>query len=286
MCTTGAIVLNRGTEKRVYGFKTSDSPWCGYWHGMVKRPDGFDSLGYGLIPQQGINAGMNERGLTVISSYFDYVEPGSKDLGRQQPESSAAGNTPWKGDLRGIVQAEVLAKHGTSKQALDYFQYTFRNTQSAVGGNHVIVDPSGEIYVFEHCRGMTGIEPVSSRGYVVRSNQSMTLYPREQELMSQAAREDRETRLKVAVSVLEDMKQREEDLDQQEVIQMLQSMTSIHNGSKEAPGSICAHGVISGRSNASEPHHTLSALIWDVSNKVMYYSQGNPCESKWESMNL
>lgn len=285
MCTTGAIVLNRGTEKRVYGFKTSDSPWCGYWHGMVKRPDGFDSLGYGLIPQQGINAGMNERGLTVISSYFDYVEPNSEDPGRG-PDSPAAGNTPWKGDLRGIVQAEVLAKRGTSKQALDYFQYTFRNTQSAVGGNHVIVDPSGEMYVFEHCRGMTGIEPVSSKGYVVRSNQSMTMYSKEQELMSQAAREDREARLKAAVRSLEEIKRRENELDDVEVIQMLQSMTSLHNGSKEAPGSICAHGVISGRSNAVDPHYTLSALIWDVSNKAMYYSIGNPCESQWETMSL
>ena len=86
----------------VYGFSTSDSPPAQFWHGLAGGPSRHAVLAYGLMPQQGINAGLNERGLLIVSSHFDFADPSD------HPVIRGVGDC-WLGDLRGLIQAEALA---------------------------------------------------------------------------------------------------------------------------------------------------------------------------------
>ncbi|WP_337100352.1 hypothetical protein [Paenibacillus sp. YIM B09110] len=287
MCTTGAIVINGNDGKRrVFGFKTSDSPWTGFWHGQLNRPGGFDSLAYGLVPQQGVNAGMNRAGLTLISSYFDYVENGhdAQTPSESSPAPAVMGNPHWGGDLRGIVQAEALSKCADAPGARQMFEQAFGDVIAPVGGNHVIADASGFIYVFEHCRGKVALQDASDTGYVARSNQSFLLFQEEQGRMAETTRKDREQRLEQAEGVLAELKRDEGDITSAEVIDRLKLLVSMHRGAGDEPGSICAHGLVKGRSNAAEPHETMSGLLWDITGRTMYYTIGHPCRSEWKEL--
>lgn len=279
MCTTGAIVLNNSNgNKRIFGFKTSDSPWTGFWHGQVNQREGIDALVYGLLPQQGINAGMNQMGVTVISSYFDYR--------RDQPnmKETPTDNPYWGGDLRGIVQGEVLATCENADEAKTLFEYSFAGVRAPVGGNHIILDDVGTIYVFEHCRGQTGLQIATDQGYVVRSNQSLLLFQEEQMKQEEAIRLDRELRLQQTEHILSTLKKDEDTIKNEDVLRRLKALTSLHVGEGKNLGSICAHGITEGRSNSTEPHQTMSALIWDINNRTMHYTIGHPCQSEWKEM--
>ena len=279
MCTTGAIVLNDcNGNKRVFGFKTSDSPWTGFWHAQVNQREGVDSLAYGLLPQQGINAGMNQLGVTVISSYFDYKS--------HQPlmKETLTDNPYWGGDLRGIIQGEVLAKCKDADEAKMLFERSFTDVKAPVGGNHIILDKFGTIYVFEHCRGQTGLQIATDQGYVARSNQSLLLFQEEQMKQEETIRLDRELRLQQAEHILSNLKKDEDTIKNEDVLRRLRALTSLHIGEGNQLGSICAHDITEGRSNSTEPHQTMSALIWDINNRRMHYTIGQPCQSEWKEM--
>ena len=279
MCTTGAIVLNDyHGNKRVFGFKTSDSPWTGFWHGQVNQREGFDALSYGLIPQQGINAGMNQLGMTVISSYFDFES--HQSLLKETPID----NPYWGGDIRGIVQGEVLASCQDADEAKKLFIELFKEKSASVGGNHIILDEAGNIYVFEHCRGQKGLQIATDQGYVARSNQSLLLFKEEQKKQDLDVRLDRGLRLEQAEYILASLKKNEEFVGEEEVLHNLKKLTSMHVENGNGLGSICAHGITKGRSNSVEPHETMSALIWDVTNKRMHYTIGHPCKAEWRVM--
>lgn len=267
MCTTGAFVVQgpKG-EKQIFAFKTSDSPWTGYWHSRVHEQTGYDSLSYGLIPQEGINAGMNENGLTVVSSFFDYT-------------SEALPSTiSWQGDWRGKMQAAVLSQCKETNEAIEYFQQQFQDAFAPVGGNHIIVDENGIIRVFEHCRGQIAVETVDQ--YAIRSNQAMCLYIEEQKNQSHEVKEDRQKRLAQAKSVLQELVHKPQHVEN--VLLQLQRLLSSHLDNGSELGSICAHGVKKGRSNTEEPHHTMSGMIWHINERTMYYTEGNPCGNDWK----
>ncbi|MCR8630387.1 hypothetical protein [Paenibacillus radicis (ex Xue et al. 2023)] len=284
MCTTGAVVIkDRSGGKRIFGFKTSDSPLTGFWHGQVNNPGRYDALGYGLTQQQGINAGMNEKGLMVISSYFGYKEH-MPDVASEQKQSSK--NSYWSGDVRGIVQAEVLAGCSAAAEAAALFVERFSEGMAPLGGNHVIVDRTGELLVFEHCQGLYGLQNATKQHFIVRSNQAFTLFQSEQNQLPEEIREDRGIRQRLAEQILSNIKREEMNLDAVEVINRLKQMTALHAGSGESTGSICAHGVSKGRSNSPEPHETLSAMIWDIRSKKMHFTVGHPCKGEWHEMDF
>ena len=266
MCTTGAFVVRDPSgEKQIFAFKTSDSPWTGYWHSRVHEKTGYDSLSYGLIPQQGINAGMNEKGLTVVSSFFDYTS------------EALPANISWQGDRRGKVQADVLSKCSGTLEAIQQFQHEFEGTLAPVGGNHIIVDEKGTITVFEHCRGEIAVE--TGELYAIRSNQAMRLFTEEQRKQSSDILNDRQLRLAQAKSVIQELVHKVQHVEN--VLLQLQRLLSSHLESGNELGSICAHGVRKGRSNTEEPHHTMSGMIWHINERKMYYTEGNPCENDW-----
>jgi len=267
LCTTGAFVVrDTNGENQIFAFKTSDSVWTGFWHSQVHEETGFDSLSYGLIPQQGINAGMNETGLAVISSFFDYTS------------EALPSNSSWQGDIRGKVQAEVLSKYTSTEEALHHFQSQFEGSIAPIGGNHILVDSSGKIRVFEHCRGETAVEVVDQQ--VIRSNQAMYLFTEEQKSQCNEIQEDREKRLEQAEAVIKKLVHNPQNVEN--VLHQLQQLLSSHVGIGNELGSICAHGISKGRSNTEEPHFTMSAMIWHINQRTMYYTEGNPCVNEWE----
>ncbi|THF81319.1 carcinine hydrolase/isopenicillin-N N-acyltransferase family protein [Cohnella fermenti] len=277
MCTIGALVIIDPSDQLcVYGFKNADNPPVGYWHGVAGSEDGYSSLAFGLLPQTGINSGMNEKGLLLISSFFGYSVPGEKE----KKEGF------WRGDLRGKVQAEVLARCATAEEALALMQERFDAAEEiSIGGSHVIVDRRGGLYVFEHSQGYTAWQDATAQGWAARSNQSFGLFRAEQELQSADVSRDRQLRLERAESVLSGLGGKK--LDASEAIANIEYLLRMHeNEDGSALGSVCAHGVRSGRSNAPLPHDTVSGMIWDLAEAEMRYTLGQPCCNEWKRLRL
>jgi hypothetical protein len=290
MCTTGAVaVTDRSGNTSVFGFKTSDAPLGGgFWHGRVNNPGRYTALGYGLTQQMGINAGMNEKGLTVISSYFGCTDPGVAVAAEafKSPGQPSDSLSYWSGDVRGIVQAEALAECASANEAAALFTEHFSGRAAPLGGNHVLADATGQLLVFEHYQGTYGLQNATEQQFVVRSNQAFTLFLDEQDQLPEAIREDRGIRLRLATQILADIKRDEAGLDTGQVIDRLKRMTSLHIGNGNDFGSICAHGVTKGRSNSPAPHETLSAMIWDIRSRKMYYTAGHPCKGEWREKRI
>ncbi|MFC3797864.1 hypothetical protein [Cohnella sp. GCM10012308] len=280
MCTIGAIA-SRGAngEAVLLGFKNSDSPPVGYWHGIAGAESGYVSLAYGIQPQKGINAGMNERGVTLISSYFGCELP-ARD-GRPAERF-------WMNDLRGSVQAEALARCGTAEEALALMLERYRAAaEPTVGGSHVIADREGKLFVFEHEGADTAWHDDTAQGWTARSNQAFGLKLAEQAALPEAIRSDRELRLVRARGTLEALVR--SGASQKEALSTLASMLASKGGAgadAAAPGDICADGVVYGRSGAALPHVTLSGLIWNASTLEMHYTAGRPGRAPWQVLNF
>lgn len=259
----------------VFGFKTSDSPPVLFWHGKAAGPSRHAILAYGLAPQQGINAGLNDQGLLLISSYFDYADPSEPSALRETADY-------WQGDLRGRLQAEALAVCTDARGALEVLERGIAEGGPSIGGSHIIADKNGTILVFEHCRGRTAWQDASSAGWAVRSNQALRLFPEEQRRMSARLRADRGRRYETASAALRLLAGR--PLDSRTAVDALKRLTATHERDGTGSGSICAHGILHGRSNAPLPHMTLSAMVWDVTAGEMHYTSGRPCVSGWKRM--
>jgi len=259
----------------VFGFKTSDSPPVLFWHGRAGGPSRHAVLAYGLAPQQGINAGLNEHGLLMISSYFDYADPFDRPLLQE------AGGY-WLGDLRGRLQAEALSVCTDAWGALEVLERGIAAGGPSIGGSHIIADRSGAIIAFEHCRGRTAWQDATSLGWAVRSNQAFGLFAEEQRRMPARMRADRERRYETASAAVRLLAGR--PVDRRTAVDALKRLTASHERDGTGSGSICAHGILHGRSNAPLPHMTLSAMVWDVAGGEMHYTTGRPCASGWKRM--
>jgi|GEM_PF-1101782 len=259
----------------VYGFSTSDSPPAQFWHGLAGGPSRHAVLAYGLMPQQGINAGLNERGLLIVSSHFDFADPSD------HPVIRGVGDC-WLGDLRGLIQAEALAVCIDAWDALEAMRRGIAEGGPSIGGSHIIADRSGTIIVFEHCRGRAAWRDETAAGWAVRSNQAFGLFAEEQRLMPVRMREDRARRYETAAATLRLFAGR--PADRRTAVDALKRLTASHERGGTGSGSICAHGILHGRSNAPLPHMTLSAMVWDVAGGAMHYTTGRPCESAWRIM--
>ncbi|RUS46426.1 hypothetical protein [Cohnella sp. AR92] len=274
MCTIGALVIvDPSDQLRVYGFKNADNPPVGYWHGVAGSGEGFSSLAFGLLPQTGINSGMNEKGLLMISSFFGYS---SADTEKK--------DGLWHGDLRGTAQAEALSRCSTAEEALALMQERFDRSEGIlIGGSHVIADRRGGLFVFEHSQGYTAWQDATAQGWAARSNQSFGLFQAEQELQHADVSKDRALRLERAESVLSGLGGKK--VDASEAVSALEYLLRMHeNADGSALGSVCAHGVLSGRSNAPLPHDTVSGMIWDLAEAEMKYTLGQPCKNEWKQL--
>jgi len=277
MCTIGVVACrNPEDELRVFGFKNADNPPVGYWHGETRdSAGGYASLAFGLLPQTGINAGLNERGLLVISSFFGF-------------EAQVLSKEPygyWRGDIRGKTQAEALARCDNAADALALMAERYEKAEGpTTGGSHLLADKEGRLLVFEHCLGEMAWQDASRTGWAARSNQAFGLFPDAQRKQREEIARDRALRLRTAEAALAGLAGRTRTDD--EAIEALRRLMASHgpSGGGEELGSVCAHGVPYGRSNAAVPHSTVSGLIWNVSLREMAYTSGPPCSSPWRKL--
>ncbi|CAM3714877.1 hypothetical protein COLU111180_04575 [Cohnella lubricantis] len=297
MCTIGIVACrNLEGELRIFGFKNADNPPVGYWHGRtgtsvggggvgesgvqsrggaVAGSGGYASLAFGLLPQTGVNAGLNERGLLVISSFFGF----------EAPEQAKEPDGYWHGDIRGKTQAEALARCDSAADALALLAERYRAEDGpTTGGSHLLADREGRLYAFEHAFGEMAWQDASQAGWAARSNQSFGLFPAEQRSQREEIVRDRELRLRTAEEALAGLAGR--PMPEEQALEALRRLLASHGPSDggEELGSICAHGVPYGRSNAAVPHDTVSGLLWNVSAGEMAYTSGPPCRSTWHKL--
>lgn len=281
MCTTGVVTTRTvDGERVVLGVKTSDSLPSQFWHGIVRQPGGARIAAYGLVPQQGINAGLNEHGLLLISAYLDYRHI------PDDPERMSARR--WTADVRGMIQADILDRARTAREALDSLYREFARFPDSTGGVHLVADAAGELAVFEHCDGRAGHEWRSEAGYAARGNNGLCIYVAEQDRLPGPVRFDRTERHRHMEETMAALSAQAGRLTRAEMIAVLRETLAAHGpDGPERGGTICSHGVDGGvRSNLPGPHYTLSAMIWDVGNRDMFYTDGYPCARPWHTLRL
>lgn len=266
-----------------YMLKTSDSDFTPHWHAYVSNPHRFDVLAYGIMKQGGINAGINNAGVALMMSYFDYrVSAGALVA---QPDDMFV---RWPDD-RGLVNAALLAQCRSTTEAIAFLYDAVGRRPGIVGGNHLVADVSGAMAMFEHCNGRMAHRLYSEGGILSRGNDGLLIWPEEQETLPDAVRDDRRLRRETMERSLTDVRAAiaAGEFDEAHLDGKLKSALSSHaqEGSVNL-GSICAHGIEAPA--ARMPMHgeiwTMTGVIFDVVNGRMHYSLGNPCHGRWKSL--
>jgi hypothetical protein len=65
-------------------------------------------------------------------------------------------------------------------------------------------------------------------------------------------------------------------------VDALKRLTASRERNGTGSGSICAHGILHGRSNAPPPHMPLSAMVRDIAAGGKYCTTGRSCISGWK----
>lgn len=274
MCTTAVCAFPvRGGQTVLLGLKTSDlgeeEAEAGVWS---PGPGADAALVYRVGPQGGVNAGLSQAGLLVISSYCDTgtsLQPGRA--------------TGWHGDGRGTLNAALLARCRTVDEAYRLVRAAMAEEGAfPVAGVHLIADRSGRMAVLEHSGGAWAW--VEGRdGIVVRANHPEGL-PR-----GQARPEDRldqDLRAQTMRDALLALQARSRFLGAEEVRQACARILSLHRGDGTAPGTICSHGVWRAGPRGREPMVTRSGLLFDVRAGMFWASDRPPCEGVWREYRL
>jgi hypothetical protein len=282
MCTCGVVSAKTPSGEMINLLvKTMDFPISSCWHGVAFQPGGFKFLAMGLTGQIGINSGVNEAGLGVALSFLDYRGP-------FQDDGKAQKFTHWLGDERGLANTEIMSRCERVEEAIEYL-YGFVENHPLPGGNHMLVDATGKVAMFEHCNGQKA-HKIHEEGYTARGNNGLLILQEEQAALPELVKFDRTTRFSTMRGFVEETKKIiETDGSREKAIAKMQEALSTHSpDGNDQPGTICSHGnVLPGaRANLAIPMHTVSAIIFDVTKKELFYTRGNPCESEWLKLSL
>lgn len=230
--------------------------------------NGYKYLYFKMGWQEGINSGMNEKGLTILSSYAST----SKEL--PIPEINGE-------DIRGIANESVLSKCSTVQDGLNLMEMVLKEQPSGVGGIHFLLDATGKMAILEH----DPIERVLNKkviesDYAIRSNDPLLL--RNRKNLKQKEWEDRNLRYS---QVKESMPQIQGEKWLESVKNLLGTHTS--EGEKQ-DGQLCIHHFnnLGSRSKDLTTHTTMTALIFDVKNRQLIYSEGPPCHGQWKVLSI
>jgi len=281
MCTCGAIrTKDRDGKQVILLGKTLDFYESGYWHGIISHPDGISMLGCGLVPQIGINSGMNDKGLAVLLSYLDYRGPFEEQDIRKIPDK-------WHNDDRALINAQMLAKCSNVEEAIAFLYEQVPRYPHMPGGNHMLADRKGTLAVFEHCAGEMNHRYYNEEGFVARGNNGFLVIKKEQEQLPGLVRQDRNLRYSQMASVLRDVHGRSMSYD--EILQSMMKALAFHNEQSDRQvGSICIHDQIlpGARASTSLPLTTVTALIFSLNEHQMHYTVTPPCQGAWHTMGL
>ncbi|WP_338833388.1 hypothetical protein MHLNE_23420 [Moorella humiferrea] len=284
MCTSGAVsAVYPSGEPFILLAKTMDFPISPCWHGICYLQNGYRCLAFGMTGQIGINSGLNEKGLGVVLSYLGCYVP-------EEKEEEQTKFQKWGEDERGLANAEILTRCSNVEEAVEYLYDFIKRRPNIPGGNHMLVDATGKIAVFEHGLGSAN-HKFYEEGYTARGNNGLLILEDEQTNLPERIKFDRSSRYermnKVMFSIRDSVINGR--ITRTEAIEEVKETLSYHNPEgKEKPGTICTHGLIlpGGRTSLSKANWTITAAIFDVVNKEMFYTYGPPCESEWQKLSL
>lgn len=260
--------------------KTQDFYESGYWHGKVSHPNGVSMVGCGVVSQIGINSGMNDKGLAVLLSFLDYRGP-FETLESQDIPSK------WHNDDRALINAQLLARCSSVEEALDFLYEQIPRYPHIPGGNHMLADQRGNLAVFEHCAGEMNHRYYSEEGFVARGNNGFLVKKGEQDQLPDRVKQDRERRYFKMESVLKAIIK--DSLKQAEILEALKQALASHDYHYDGQvGSICIHDqtLPGARASTHVPMTTITAIIFNVLEKKMYYTTAPPCQGDWFTMGM
>ncbi|MCM3571111.1 carcinine hydrolase/isopenicillin-N N-acyltransferase family protein [Neobacillus mesonae] len=281
MCTCGAIsTRDRYDQPVILIGKTMDFYESAFWHGKVSHTSGYTSIGFGVIPQIGINSGMNEKGLCVLLSFLDYRGPFTIEKNETIPNK-------WLGDDRALLNAQLLARCSKVEEAIAYLYEHVPRYKDMPGGNHMLVDKSGTLAVFEHCNGQMDHKYYTDKGYTARGNNGFLTILDKQASLPNDIKNDRSIRCSTMESTLAELYNQQ--FEEEEILQKMQQTLSSHQ--TDAPGqvgNICLHAQVLPGARASTyfPLSTISSIIFNVTKQVMYYTTSTPCQSSWHQLDF
>ncbi|WP_066189621.1 MULTISPECIES: carcinine hydrolase/isopenicillin-N N-acyltransferase family protein [Gracilibacillus] len=263
MCT---MFMKRDQENALlFAAKTVDTPDTVLTFDY--QPSSLQHNGYFFFKmgwQEGINSGMNEAGLAVLSSYASLTEhPPSKN-------SELV-------DTRGTANEYVLQHCSHVQDGLQTLERQLQQTPSDVGGIHFLVDANYTIGILEHDPVTREIQQqIIADNSVIRANHPLLLKGRG------AEGSDRSMRYEKATQAIE-------NIQGKAWLAHLQELLSQHVAPGEDQlGQLCIHQFenTGSRSKDLTPHSTATALIFDVANKRFIYSEGSPCNGQWKILSM
>lgn len=239
MCTLGAV-------KGQFLFKNRDmGPDAGTSEDLVRGKGKLQYVGiagHASPLERGLNSGINEAGVTAAITFADH-ENMLKLLKIRTP--------------RGVLVEEILGNAADLKSALR-IAVQFLHSKPLVGGNIVILTPN-EGAIIEQIYLRFAIELIS-QPFIARTNHFLNLHTSGRLAVNHTSSQDRLKR----ISGLLEEKQR--NGEQRIGVEDVKEILSDHEGIYP----ICSHegGLV-----------TVSASIYDIQERALYYAYGNPCRT-------
>ena len=287
MCTIGAISAEDAEGAPVvFALKTNDNMPKPVWHACITGGEGHDLLGFNLLERPGVNSGMNNAGLAVVRSFLDFRGPFTES---EDPKPAEDIRTDV--DHRSAIGAYVLERFSCVEEALPHVldlipHYTGKDSGQR-GGNFFMADANGNIAVVEHCEDRIA-HHFYTEGFTARGNNGLLILQEEQAALPEYVRLDRETRCqKMSETVQEIRDGLPRGMRKEEALKKLKEVLTWRGIDGDGGlGSICcealrAPGV---RTNSAEPCSTSTAVIFDLVEKVMHYTRGNPAKAPWRTL--
>ena len=241
MCTSGALVGR-------YLFKNRDmGPLAGLEEDVVKGHGIYRYVGvagHATPRERGLNSGINEAGIAAQMTYV-----GSGEL-----EKDIETNTP-----RGVLIESILRSAGSLQEAID-IAANFLSRHKFVGGNITINSPQ-KAAVIEEAYPRFAVEIIEN-GWVVRTNHFENLSFDESKYPHIVNSRTRNNRFHELLNNIN-----EETADAESIKNAL----SDHENGADA---ICRH-----RENCNKVQ-TVSTVIYDIANRKLFYTHGNPCNTE------
>jgi penicillin V acylase-like amidase (Ntn superfamily) len=210
--------------------------------------------------QNGVNSGINEEGLAVLSSYAGTKLPQSKNQ-----------------DTRGMANELALSQCRTVQEGLHTLEKFFKEQPSGVGGTHFLMDADGGIAVLEHEPHLNTKRQIIKTDYLIRANEPLLMQAEKKNFIECEDRRLRYAQAEMGIKKISGATWLEE----------MKKLLSAHLPKYfRQIGALCIHDFENkgSRSKDLSIHSTETALIFDIKNRRLIYSEGPPCHNQWAAL--